>query len=289
MAQNDIRGLAMRRVCLAVLPVALGIGVPFLHSGDSTAGAATPAKIVCENAIKSKKTLTTTQVKACQKSGVKVPKKQQPTAFPSQSTYLGGNANPTYPAGKPGKLSVVFQAPIAPSPYGTSIPIVFRNNTKVGVAHVDISATALDATGKIVGSGSSQGTAPSVVQPGQWAYAYIFFQSLPAAASKLRGFTFRTSSVTTSFYNTAPIQVTQANLVGTAIAGGVQNTTGHKVNGPISVDVYCLDAAGNPANVHIGFTSGATSGLAPNATDSFQVGFDGTCSSFLVGASGFYP
>jgi hypothetical protein len=228
-------------------------------------------------------------MKACQKAGIRVPKKQQPTTFPAQSTYLGGNANPTYPAGRPGQLSVVYQAPISSSPNGTSVPIVFRNNTKAGVAHVDISATATDMTGKIVGSGSSQGTSPSVVQPGQWAYAYIFFQSLPEATNKLGGFSFKTSRVTRSFYNTAPIQVTQANLVGMAITGGVQNTTGHKVTGPISIHAYCLDSTGNPANVLIDFTSGS-SDLAPNATDSFQVNFyEGTCPSFLVGASGYYP
>ena len=206
----------------------------------------------------------------------------------AQSTYLNGNAHPTYPPGTPGKLSVVYQAPISPQQTGTSVPIVFRNNTKAGVAHVDISASATDATGKIVGSGSSQGTDPSVVQPGQWAYAYIYFESGPAATDKLSNFTFNSSPADTSSYNTAPIQVTQANLTGTAIAGGVQNTTGHAVTGPISINAYCLDAAGNPTSTQGGFTSGSRD-LAPNAADSFQLDLYGqSCPSFLVGASGYY-
>lgn len=207
----------------------------------------------------------------------------------AQSTYLKGSAHPTYPPGTPGTLSVVYQAPISRQPGGTSVPIVFRNDTKTGVAHVDISATATDATGKIVGSGSSQGTDPSVVQPGQWAYAYIYFESGLAATDKLSNFRFNSLPADTSSYNTAPIQVTQANLTSTAIAGGVQNTTGHTVTGPISVNAYCLDAAGNPTSTQGGFTSG-TADLAPNATDSFQLDLYGqSCSSFLVGASGYYP
>jgi hypothetical protein len=136
-----------RGIGLLAAVVLAATGIFFLSIG-STAGAATPAKTVCRNAIKSNRTLTNTQMKACQKAGIRVPKKQQPTTFPAQSTYLGGNANPTYPAGRPGQLSVVYQAPISSSPNGTSVPIVFRNNTKAGVAHVDISATATDMTGK---------------------------------------------------------------------------------------------------------------------------------------------
>ena len=150
----------------------------------------------------------------------------------AQSTYLGGNAHPTYPAGTPGKVSVVYQAPISPQPNGTTtVPIVFRNDTKAGVSHVDISASATDATGKIVASGMSQGTDPSVVQPGQWAYAFIYFApgTALAATNKLSNFSFNTSPADTSSYNTAPVQVTQANLSGTSIAGGVKNTTGHTV------------------------------------------------------------
>jgi hypothetical protein len=206
----------------------------------------------------------------------------------AQSTYLNGNAHPTYPPGTAGKLSVVYQAPISPQPSGTSVPIVFRNDTDAGVAHVNISASATDATGKIVGSGSSQGTDPSVVQPGQWAYAFIYFQSGPAATDKLSHFSFDTSPADASSYNTAPIQVTQANPTGAAIAGGVENTTGHTVMGPISVNAYCLNPEGNPTSTVGGFTSGSGD-LAPKAVDSFQLDLNGqSCPSFLVGASGYY-
>jgi hypothetical protein len=167
---------------------------------------------------------------------------------------------------------------------------VFRNNTSAAIAHVDISATANDPRGKIVASGSSQGTDPSTVQPGQWAFAYIYFESGTAlAANDTLSFGFQSMPASTDSFNTAAIQVTQANLSGSSIAGGVQDTTGHPVAGPISVNAYCLNAAGDPMSVVIGFSSSSPGDLAPNATDSFQLDlYDQSCPSFLVGASGYY-
>lgn len=210
-------------------------------------------------------------------------------AAPQQSPLLAGNAHPSFPPGQPGQVTVVYQAPIVPKETGTAVPIVIRNNTSKGVAHVDISASASDPTGKIVASGSSQGTDPSVIQPGQWSLAFIYFgPGTAVAAGDKMTFSVKTSAADTSSYNTAAIQVTQANLSGTSIAGGVQNTTGHDVQGPISVNVFCFDASGNPTYTQGGFTSGSGD-LAAGATDSFQVDFyNQHCPSYLVGASGYY-
>jgi hypothetical protein len=184
----------------------------------------------------------------------------------------------------------VYQAPIQAQSVGTSVPIVFRNNTSAAIAHVDVSATAKDPRGKIVASGSSQGTDPSTIQPGQWAFAYIYFEPGTALASNdTLLFTFQSMPTSTDSFNTAAIQVTQANLSGSSIAGGVQNTTGHPVQGPISVHAYCLNSSGDPTSDITGFTSSMSGDLAPNATGSFQLDlYDQRCSSFLVGASGFY-
>lgn len=211
------------------------------------------------------------------------------SVVPTQSSFLAGTAHPHFPAGAAGQVSVVYQAPISPQQNGTLVPIVFDNNTSKAVAHVDFSATAKDPTGKIVGSGDSQGTEPSVIQPGQWALAYIYFESAgDLAANDTMTFNVTTMPADTSPYNTAAIQVTQANLSGTSVTGGVQNTTGQTVTGPISVDLYCFDSAGHPDYVQKGFTSGSGD-LAAGANDSFQIGLYGsTCSSYLVGASGFY-
>lgn len=208
----------------------------------------------------------------------------------AQSSLLAGNAHPHYPAGTPGQVSVVYQAPVQPQSNGTSVPIVIRNNTNAAIAHVDITATTKDPSGKIVASGSSQETDPSTIDPGQWGLSFIFYMPGTAlAANDTLSFSFQTMPATTSSYNTAAIQVTQANLSGSFISGGVQNTTGHAVQGPVSVNVYCLNSAGDPTSTVGGFTSGSSGNLAVGATDSFQIGlYDQSCPSFLVGASGFY-
>lgn len=208
---------------------------------------------------------------------------------PTQSSFLAGNAHPQFPAGPVGKVSVVYQAPISPQQNGTAVPIVLDNNSSNAVAHVDISGTAKDATGKIVGSGDSQGTSPSVIKPGQWALAFIYFQSGNGLSSSDKmSFSVNTSPADTSSYNTAAVQVTQANMSSGSLTGGVQNTTGHVVTGPISVDAYCFDAKGLPFYEQGGFTS-SSNDLASNATDSFQIDLSGQqCSSYLVGASGYY-
>jgi len=207
-----------------------------------------------------------------------------------QSTLLAGNAHPQYPAGAAVQIGVVYQAPIQPKSAGTVVPIVLRNNTSAAVAHVEVSATAKGMGGKIVASGSSQGTDPSTIQPGQWALAFIYFEPGSAlSTADTLSFTFQSMPASTDSFNTAAIQVTQANLSGSSIAGGVQNTTGHLVQGPISVHAYCLNSAGNPTSEVGGFTSGSSGDLAPGATDSFQLSlFDQGCASFLVGAAGYY-
>lgn len=207
-----------------------------------------------------------------------------------QSTLLAGNVHPKYPRGTQGQVSVVYQAPIQPQSAGTAVPIVFRNNTSTAIAHVDVSATAKDPAGKIVASGASQGTDPSTVQPGQWALAYIYFDpGTKLAVNDTLSFSFQTMPASTDSFNTAAIQITQVNPSGSSIAGGVQNTTGHPVQGPISVHAYCLNSAGDPMSVVTGFTSSSSGNLAPDATDSFQLDlYDQSCPSFLVGASGYY-
>ena len=207
-----------------------------------------------------------------------------------QSALLAGNAHPEFPAGVAGRVSIVYQAPIQLQSNGTSVPIVFRNNTNSAIAHVDVSAAAKNPAGKIIASGSSQGTDPSAVQPGQWAFAYIYFEPGTALASNdTLSFTFQSTPASADSFNTAAIQVTQANLSGSSIAGGVQNTTGHPVQGPISVNAYCLNSSDDPTTVITGFTSSSSGDLAPGATDSFQLNvYDKRCSSFLVGASGYY-
>jgi len=275
-------------IATAVAPIAMASASSHKTKTVSLSGGQS-ASVTCSGKSLSVTKSGNKAVLVCASRTVKAPVTAPPVA-PKQSPFLSGNAHPQFPAGPAGQVSVVYQAPISPQQGGgTSVPIVLDNNSSKAVAHVNISATAKDATGKIVGSGSSQGTAPSVIQPGEWTLAYIFFGSAPdLSSSDTLSFTVNTTPADTSPYNTAAIQVTQANLSGSAITGGVQNTTGHEVTGPIAVDVYCFDGAGHPFDTQREFTAGSGD-LAPNATDSFEITFyNQQCPSYLVGASGYY-
>lgn len=75
------------------------------------------------------------------------------------------------------KVAVVQIGPLQKES-GTLI-FAFRNNTSDGISHVDWTATARSG-GAIVATGSSQGTIPAQVKPGETGLAYIYFDNSAA-------------------------------------------------------------------------------------------------------------
>lgn len=182
---------------------------------------------------------------------------------------LGGTATPIFEAGEPGEVSVVQIGAFDDTSFGGTLPFAFRNNTSAAIAHVDWTATArVDSS--IVATGSSQGTAPSIVQPGEVGLAYIFFEEASAIAGDTEfEFQASTSPAEPTPYNTAPMTVTEASLINESIVGGADNKTGESTTGPYSVSVYCFDG-GTIAGHTSGFTEQDT--IAVDATGTFTVG-----------------
>lgn len=199
---------------------------------------------------------------------------------------LFSTAEPKFEDGETGEVSVVQIGPLKKSGIGSVLLFAFRNNTDAAVSHVDWSATAR-ADGAIVSTGSSQGTTPSVVGSGEVGLAYIYFQNgeaIPEDADY--EFQVSTSPADTSSFNTAPMTVTEANLVGDAIVGSATNDTGEKTSGPYGVDIYCFDG-----DAIIGQLQGFTEQdeLAPGAAGTFTVSLYGdSCPTYAVGVSGYY-
>lgn len=202
----------------------------------------------------------------------------------SASELLGGNATPDFPDGEAGKVSVV-QVGSMLKDKGILL-FAFRNNTDAAISRVDWSATARSG-GSIVGSGSSQGTTPSQVRPGEVGLAYIYFDSaatIPDDADY--DFQVTTSPADTSFFNTAALKVTEANVSGDAIVGGASNATDASATGPFSVDVYCFDGD-KLIDQAIGFSD--QDAAAPGDSVSFSVALYGQqCSTFALGVSGYF-
>ena len=202
---------------------------------------------------------------------------------------LAGTAALKLPEGEQGKVSVVQVGALDAHMSGSAkLPFAFRNNTSEGVSHVDWSATARSG-GKIVATGSSQGTVPAQVQPGEAGLAFIFFDGtaeLPPADAEYE-FTVKTSPADQSAYNTAPLKVTEANRSGDAIVGAAVNETGESLAGPFSVDAYCVD--GDKVLSEHGNFAEQDGPLAADGQVTFSASlFGADCPTFVVGVSGFF-
>lgn len=201
------------------------------------------------------------------------------------SGLLGGTAQPVLADGDAGKVAVVQIGPLQRES-GTLI-FAFRNNTGDGISHVDWTVTARSG-GAIVATGSSQGTIPAQVKPGETGLAYIYFDNSAAIPDDVEyEFTVSTIPIDTSSYNTAPLKVTQATLVGDSIVGSATNQTGEGVTGPYSVPVYCFD--GDQLASQFTTYAEQNGDIADGGTVTFSAPLYGdACASFVVGVSGYF-
>ena len=202
---------------------------------------------------------------------------------------LAGTATPSFPDGEPGKVSVVQIGALDAHMSGSAkLPFAFRNNTSEGISHVDWSGTARSA-GSIVATGSSQGTIPKQVKPGEAGLAFIYFghgTQLPPADAEYE-FTVKTSPANQDCYNTAPLKVTEANASGDAVVGAAVNQTGKSVEGPFGVDVYCFD--GDKVLGEHGDFAEQQGPTAPDGQVTFTANLYGAnCPTFIVGVGGFF-
>jgi hypothetical protein len=212
----------------------------------------------------------------------------EPLPF-NASGLLVGSANPNVPDGTAGKVSVVQIGSLDVHISGSAkLPFAFRNNTSEGISHVDWTGTARSG-GAIVATGSSQGTIPAQVQPGEVGLAFIYFgpdSALPPADAEYE-FTVNTSASNQDFYNTAPLKSTEASASGDAIVGAAVNSTGKSVEGPFSVSVYCFD--GDTLLSQHGAFAEQDGPAASDAQVTFTVPLYGaSCPIFTVGVGGYF-
>ncbi|MCU1518819.1 MAG: hypothetical protein JWQ75_3540 [Pseudarthrobacter sp.] len=210
------------------------------------------------------------------------------TADAVAAGWLAGNAEPVFPAGGAGKVDVVASAPIKVNSAGlVSLPVTVRNSTSETITSVEVTGAAMDATGKILASGRSQGFSPAVVPAGGVSLGYVFFSAKLPTTAKLE-FTVASKPLEGDPYF-QDLQVNQANAVGTSVTGKATNTSKNKLNGPYGVHVTCFDAKGSLLGSQIGFAS-PDADLAAGQSVTFQVDFyDEPCPTFLVGVSGYGP
>ena len=205
-------------------------------------------------------------------------------AAPDASPYVvafGDLTGVSFPAGDPGVVSIIIQGTTIQRD-GT-VSIVIRNNTNKAVGPIEIAGTARDSSEKIVGSGSSQGMNPTVVDPGEIAFGYVYFDSDLAGTQPTFKFTVSSRPVSSYF---RPLLVNEIYLVGEKILGSVTNSSESDVKGPISADVICFGSDGNILRTHSDYV--APDELPAGATGSFAVDlFRDACPSGLLASSGY--
>jgi hypothetical protein len=201
------------------------------------------------------------------------------------SGLLGGTALPNLADGDPGKVSVVQVGPLQKE--SGALIFAFRNNTTDGISDVDWTATARSG-GSIVATGSSQGTIPAQVKPGETGLAYIYFDNSAVIPDDAEyEFTVSTTPIDTSFFNTAPLKVTDATLVGDSIVGSAANQTGEGLTGPYSVPVYCFE--GDQLTSQFTTYAEQDGDIADGGTVTFSAPLYGdVCASYVVGVNGYF-
>lgn len=213
------------------------------------------------------------------------PKEVAPQPF-NVSGLLNGDAKPTLSAGEVGKVAVIAQGPLDLD--SDTLLFAFRNNTADAISHVDWTATAR-ADGKIVATGSSQGTQPAQVAPGEVGMAYIYFETADAIPKTGATYEFspETSEANTDSYNTAPLAVGEANRTGDAVVGSATNSTGSPVTGPYRAEVYCFD--GNKLTGRSESYAEEDGDVEAGGTVHFTVELYGPpCKAFAIGVAGYF-
>lgn len=205
------------------------------------------------------------------------------------SGLLAGTAAPNFPEGERGKVSVVHVGALDEHMSGSAkLPFAFRNNTSEGISHIGWTGTARSG-GSIVATGSSQGTIPAQVKPGEIGLAFIYFahgSAMPSADAEYE-FTVNTSELNQDSYNTAPLKVTEANSSGDAIVGAAVNQTGESVEGPFAVDAYCFD--GDKLLGEYGDFAEQDGPAPADGQVTFSASLYGAdCPTFAVGVGGYF-
>ena len=209
------------------------------------------------------------------------------SAAPTTSVMLSIKGDLQVPDGVVGELSIVVVG--NPQSNQDSVPVIVRNRTSEPLAGIEVTGTARNAAGALVGSGASQGFAPELVLPGEWSVGYVYFDSGKLEDDTEYDLT-ATGSEPDEFTGSVDVKVVEASRTkgqfGDQLVGIVENPTDAEVGGPIDVLVACFDKAGELLTTTSDFVEGDS--LPPGGTGSFSVDlFDDPCENWAIGSSGY--
>lgn len=185
------------------------------------------------------------------------------------------------PHGDPG-LVVVLAGP--PGTFGV-VPIVIRNNTDTPAYNIELSATARDAAGAILGTARGDDITPSYVPPGGVAIGRVLFQDTPLDGATIE-YNITASGDPGFIFTRRDLVIEEHQLVNGNVVGLSVNNHSTALN-LTKVIVMCFDDDLIPSAVRFDFTD--QDRVEAGAELPFSVdllGDEAKCSRYLIAGSG---
>lgn len=206
-----------------------------------------------------------------------------PTAEIDPTAYLAtANITPDdLPQGDPG-LVVVLAGP--PGTFGV-VPIVIRNNTDTPAYNIELSATARDAAGAILGTARGDDITPSYVPPGGVAIGRVLFQDTPIDGANIE-YNITSAGGPGFIFTRRDLVIEEHQLVNGNVVGLSMNNHSTALN-LTKVIVMCFDDDLIPSAVRFDFTD--QDRVEAGAELPFSVdllGDEAKCSRYLIAGSG---
>lgn len=186
------------------------------------------------------------------------------------------------PQGEPG-LVVVLAGP--PGNFGV-VPIVIRNNTDEPVFDIELSATARDAAGNILGTARGDDIVPDSVPPGGLAIGRVLFRDTPLENATL-DYVLSGGDAPGFLFVNRDLEIVEHNLVGGNVVGLALNNHDSALN-LIEVVVMCFDDQSVPTTVRSDFTD--QDRVEAGAELPFSVdllGDEAKCNRYLLAGNGW--
>ena len=197
---------------------------------------------------------------------------------PMSMASVDGLAPPAIPTGAEGKVSIVAQATALDS--SGSLTLVVRNMTSDPVAAIEVTGIARDSAGAVVASGSSQGFSPVLVQPGEIALGYVYFEHDLAGQTHEYELMLSSQPPEDLFTENAGLVFTDFNALPSGPAGVMRNE-GDAEASFAEVQVVCFDDQGTPTNSVSDYAD--PSDIPPGGSAGFEVDlYDGGCAHYLA-------
>lgn len=197
---------------------------------------------------------------------------------------VSGTAFDLLAAATPGELSVVA---FGLHPSGFYAAVILRNGTDTPMGGAKVGVEARDASGNLVGAGSTTIVQPPVIDPGALATAYVSFggAAMPADAVLTVSAT-PEPNLLDLYADHAGAEVTELVVTDLSIVGTLTNP-GTAALSDVRLSIACFNDAGMLYALEVGITTQAS--IEPGGSSAFNgvlVGDTSPCASVLITGAG---